>query len=392
MGFGVIMTVDNKLSEALSSHLIEVRVEQFLAEPTNFAVRFADDMCEGRPEVLELLGLDQLARPKSDRKVALFVEIDGKPRCLVHGVIEKLQGQVVKGGPGSWVEIRGRDRRVVLDRKLFQGKRSRLASDAVVELLEQAEFACDVARTTRQWDEKQQTLNHKGSALELIDKVARDYGFSFWIKHELAKVNDTPRIVKEIAMVQASPPRLDEQGKKLQLARVKLTPTTQKHLVLSGGKDECANVSQLQLEVDWNRVTSARAKGLDDTSTDELSLTAALSQSPLGKGGAFLRDIGPQKEAAAEGPADPLEQQHKLEAALDAEAWFVTATASTTLHMLGDVLFPHDIVCVTGMGELHSGAYQVKQVTHVINAAEHYMDVELRRNTLGGGDECATKT
>ena len=31
----------------------------------------------------------------------------------------------------------------------------------------------------------------------------------------------------------------------------------------------------------------------------------------------------------------------------------------------------------------HTGAYQVRAVTHVINAADHYMDIELRRNALG---------
>ena len=40
---------------------------------------------------------------------------------------------------------------------------------------------------------------------------------------------------------------------------------------------------------------------------------------------------------------------------------------------------------VDGLGPQHSGAYQVKAVTHVINAADHFMDLELRRNAIGGG-------
>jgi hypothetical protein len=52
--------------------------------------------------------------------------------------------------------------------------------------------------------------------------------------------------------------------------------------------------------------------------------------------------------------------------------------------MLGSVLLPHDEVKVQGLGPDHSGLYQVKAVTHVINAADHFMDLQLRRNAFGG--------
>ena len=77
--------------------------------------------------------------------------------------------------------------------------------------------------------------------------------------------------------------------------------------------------------------------------------------------------------------------QCKAEAALTEAGWFVDATASTTAHMLGGVLLPHDVVEVEGLGKEHSGPYQVKAVTHVINAADHFMDIQLRRNAIGGG-------
>ena len=49
-------------------------------------------------------------------------------------------------------------------------------------------------------------------------------------------------------------------------------------------------------------------------------------------------------------------------------------------HMLGSVLKPHDIVPVEGIGAELSGPYQVQSVTHVINAADHFMDIKLRSN------------
>jgi hypothetical protein len=43
------------------------------------------------------------------------------------------------------------------------------------------------------------------------------------------------------------------------------------------------------------------------------------------------------------------------------------------------------VVEVEGLGSAHSGPYQIKAVTHVINAAEHFMDLVLRRNAIGKG-------
>jgi hypothetical protein len=40
---------------------------------------------------------------------------------------------------------------------------------------------------------------------------------------------------------------------------------------------------------------------------------------------------------------------------------------------------------VIGAGAQLSGAYQIKEVTHVVNASDHYMDVKLRTNRLGQG-------
>ncbi len=77
------------------------------------------------------------------------------------------------------------------------------------------------------------------------------------------------------------------------------------------------------------------------------------------------------------------EQRRRQQAALTEASWFVEATASTTAHMLNGVLAPHEVVEVIGAGTQLSGAYQVKEVTHVVNASDHYMDLKLRSNRLG---------
>jgi hypothetical protein len=51
--------------------------------------------------------------------------------------------------------------------------------------------------------------------------------------------------------------------------------------------------------------------------------------------------------------------------------------------MLAGVVQPHDVVPAEGLGTRDSGDYQVSAVTHIINAADHQMEVQLRRNSFG---------
>jgi hypothetical protein len=86
------------------------------------------------------------------------------------------------------------------------------------------------------------------------------------------------------------------------------------------------------------------------------------------------------------GSGDPQETQTRGEAALTAAGWFIQATASTTRHLLGGVLRPHDVIAAVGVGpRFGRAAFRVKEVTHVINAAEHFMDLTLESNSLGEG-------
>ena len=77
------------------------------------------------------------------------------------------------------------------------------------------------------------------------------------------------------------------------------------------------------------------------------------------------------------------ELQTKSESALTEAGWFVTASATTTAHMLQGVLQPHEVIQVEGLGTRDSGAYQVSAVTHTINASDHSQEVQLRRNSIG---------
>jgi hypothetical protein len=111
---------------------------------------------------------------------------------------------------------------------------------------------------------------------------------------------------------------------------------------------------------------------------------ASDNQPPLIDGGRSLRSTAEAERSICLATAGNQEElQTRSEAALTEAGWFATATAATTAHMLRGVLQPHEVVQVQGLGRTDSGAYQVTAVTHVINAADHTQEIQLRRNAIG---------
>ena len=86
---------------------------------------------------------------------------------------------------------------------------------------------------------------------------------------------------------------------------------------------------------------------------------------------------------------DPQEQYLAQQAMLTEAAWFVTVDCSTTLDLLHFPPQPHQVVDVTHAGERLSGPYQVIEATHVINAADHFIDFKIRANGLRAAPEAA---
>ncbi len=69
------------------------------------------------------------------------------------------------------------------------------------------------------------------------------------------------------------------------------------------------------------------------------------------------------------------------EAALREAGFFVKAEVSTTRYLLTDVLEPHQVIGVEGIGGVNSATpFRVAEVTHVINGIAHLMDAKLETN------------
>jgi hypothetical protein len=381
MSFGVRIASEGKpLPEGLMSCLAEVRVEQTLDAPTTFALRFQIDIgseLESRGE----LRVDKeltIGVPDGPRNKAI--------RVLVSGPIEKLKHQYTLGGPGSWLEIHGRDRRAFLARECRHRVWTERGSDAIRHILSDANFDIDVQDSPKRHKEGKNTLNQADSDLEFIQKIAHENHFSFWIEYTLEK--DTPSVflAKAKAHVRVSPPSTsDRPGAPAPLVATADTRPVQLNATKET-RDDCPTVSAFEIDVDLDRPVSVHTFAVNEVDGEVDSESTQNPQSGIERDGKTLaQSTDPHRCVHLSAPGDVEDARSRAAAAAAEAAWFANAKASTTAHMFNHVLEPHQVVAVVGLDPEYDGAYQVKSVTHVINASDHYMDFELRSNAVGKG-------
>jgi len=384
MSFGVLLASGdgNELfPEELTDCLIEVRVEQSLDEPAHFGIRFQEDLKDGQPSLM--------AKPQlqAEELVTIVAPAGDGTACLVRGPITEVKCSFTLGGQGSSVEVRGQDRRVELDRQCFRHAWSGRASDAATAILAGYRFLPDVEATTKVYSPLTGTLNQRATDLGFVRRIGRLNNLHFWIGYE-CKLNGLDPLrrklkVVETAHLKPSPPRPSGAAAALPIDKIPLVPSND--LVLrvnvgpeSPGRAACQNVTAFDLDVDVERPNSFDGTALNDRDLNEDKTAADDPQASLS--GRALADVsGQRRQICITSAGDASELQPKAEAALTDAGWYIRATASTTAYMLGGVLAPHDVIEVQGLGSDHSGPYQVQSVTHVINAADHHMDLELRR-------------
>jgi phage protein D len=384
LGFGALIGTGSR-NELLRGELLacvtEVRIEQSLEEPTRFAIRFQEDIRDGEPLVM---GAAEL---QPEQILTVVVPDGDELRCLTRGPITEVRCSVAIGGPGSWVELHGVDRRVELDRQCFRHVWEGRASDAATTILRGYDFEVDVEATTRNYSHSVGTLNQRATDLAFLRRLARQNNLSFWLDYE-CRLAGTPPLggsltVREIARFKSSPARPEGPSPPVSVADIPLVPSVDVALRVNVAPDRCQTVTAFQMDVDVERPNGFEGSAINDRDGRE-SRTSADDRQPALASGERLRDVtGRNRSVCITSPGDAEELQPRAEALLTDAGWFVHATASTTAHMLGAVLVPHDVVPVEGLDRRHSGPYQVAGATHVINAADHFMDLELRSNYLG---------
>jgi hypothetical protein len=374
MGFGAILTSGETFTvvEDITQYLVEARIEMELSKATRFALRFEDDLCEGDPVVAND------PRLQSNQMVGIFIRLDEQLHCLVFGPITRIRTSSMVGGAGSWMEVHGEDRRVVMGRVGVQATWTGFASDAASSILDVYGFESDVEQTTKEYQDEQHGLSQRATDLAFLEEIARKNVFEFWLEYEPSEVPGTGGIsCTYTALLKSSPPKPALPGPPILVAAGDYV------IDVHPPAGECVKVTKFDVRVDFERPNAARGFAQQAESGEDVEQPEEEEVEPVTPDWTTIRQIdGVNRQALAPTVTDPDEQQLAQRAMLTEAAWFVEVDCSSTLEMIQFCVKPHMIVDVRHAGERLSGAYQVKTATHVINAADHFIDFKLRANGL----------
>jgi hypothetical protein len=385
MTLWVDLTLDDKpFPGALGRWLVEARVEMELSKPTRFALRFEDDVCDGK---YEIVGSNKLTGDslKQGATIGVFVALDGPPdngrQCLVRGPITKLRAASTIGGTGSWTEAHGEDRRITMSRNGIDDSYAGLASDTAEKILNLYGFQeTDIQPTLIQYDKKNHKLSQHGDDLSFLEGLARANNMEFWVDYkvsgatvtETARFKTSPHRDTAVAPTPATLPQLPV-----------LTATDKRVLSVQPPQGQCANVTRFETHVDFEKPTDIQAFTI---SAD--GKKSVVTQSGQNKDGLDPNRQPPafddkRKKLEPQAPGDPQEAYLTVEGLALEQSWFVQVDCSSTLELLKFAVRPHQILTVQNAGKVLSGLYQVTKATYVINAADQFIDFTIRANGLG---------
>ncbi|WP_296425907.1 hypothetical protein [Yoonia sp.] len=378
MGFDLLLAggTDNRLfSSDLLSCIVEVRVEQTLDQPTRFAVRFQDDIEDGR---LKKAGLPEL---QIGQIVSITVDRgNDQYACLCRGVILDHETVMTRGGPGSTFTVLGPDRRDELARVVRDQNWSGRASEVAQLLLGNTYPVSDVQRTEEVYDLNGNALAQRSNDLEFLTKAGADHGYHFWVSYSAAReIPPANLAITETAHWKSSPQLQDSAP----FGTPPVLPLAHDALTLRYNVPiaDCPNLTKFDLTVDAERPTnvSTNAQNLTDGGTDPIDVTDQAA--PMGGTGQGLAQRAPSRQMATRPRGTAQDMRRSNQAALRDAGFFVSAEISTTRHMLGGILEPHQVVAVAGIGgENARTPFRVARVTHVINGVNHFMDAKIETN------------
>jgi hypothetical protein len=383
MTFGAFILVASDggfkpLEKDLANSITEIRVEQHLDDQTTFAIRFQEDFTDGTTQTA---GNEQIARHKEIAIVAPTRPESQDLVCLVRGQIEQTDFDIATGGPGSWFEVRGRDVRTLIARQVTTRELAGTSDEVMKELaLALGATKINVPTGAFTYAAEGEMFRYRGSPLEGIEELALRSNLHFWIEYavNLPHFPDTTWTIDSTINLMPSPPREQDPktGAEVPLDKLSVVPDGIPRLViLSATENE--TVVNFRVSIDFETVTSASAAGLDREGEETEIPATENPDTTVNEDGRPATD-GHEITPAYSG-------QYNLEAAevaVTEGSWYVNAETLTSAHMLGTVLQPHQLVRVVGAGCDAGGIYHVREVTHVINPIEHWMQVELRTNSL----------
>ena len=355
MGLGISISVDGEADEELTE-AIKVEVYERLGETTQYSIFYTADTGDG--------DIDNLIDDRFDPGSVLSIVAgpDDDLQCLVNGPVYSQRIHLEHGGEGSTVEVRGADSSVTMDRE-FQSViwSDNTDSDAVENILQNYGMEADVTSTQSTHAEDKHSLVQRETDLRFIRRLARRNGFYFWITYDSESETETAHFKR---------PSLDDDP--AATLAINIQPPTIQVFDLFWNAEHPTSVTATQLNLN-----------------DKEDISGDLSETPqtiLGE--EKLLDItGDTRSIHVVAPGDDSgDMQARSEGALVEADWFIRANCRTSLHLLGKLVRAHTIVNIDGAGSRHSGNYLVSGVRHLIDAADHIMEIELVRNGWGKSD------
>jgi hypothetical protein len=371
----VITSGEDFIPLPFSQWATEARVEQDLSKAARFAIRFSDDLCEGKFDVAGR------AEIKANTPIGIFARVEDQLECLVYGPITKVRTSSMLGGSGSWVEIHGEDQRLIMGRVGVEATWTGLASEAAEAILDAHKFEKEVEATMIVYDEKERKLSQRATDLAFLEDIARRNNFEFWLDYEVVQIAGIDAItVIPHAKIKSSPPR---GGLPLMVDAPTLVPDGKHVINVHPPPDQCVKVTRFDVKIDYERPNAAYgfAQPIDDKEPVE-NVGEDKLEPVTPDATAIAKVDGVERKPIDDPQTDPAEQLLAQQAALTEAAWFVEIDCSTTLDLIHYLVRPHMIVDVQNATPGLTGAYQVKSALHVINAADHLIDFKLRANGL----------
>lgn len=373
------------LVEAAAGRLVEARVEMELSRPTRFALRFEDEVCEGENEVL-----DTLKPPfEADEVISLFTSTEeslAPTECLVVGRITKLRSSIVVGGPGSWIEVHGEDKRVDMGKVAVQENHGTSASSAVEKIVKLYTFTSHAQTTLIEHDAQKAQLVQSATDLAFIEDQARRNNMEFWLSYTTHADGDGKVGSVDItANFYTSPERTQQLGA-VDYARLSGNTDYTLRLHPDASGTNCPNITKFDARVDFDKPTSVKGFAMSEDKKREAMTQVAERSYPVDPKKNAVLDMALKDRKLVAPPAQTdLESYLAVERILTEQSWFVEADCSASTSTLGYVVRPHMVIPVEGVGDSLSGSYQVKSAIHVFTATDHLVDFTLRANGFKGG-------
>jgi phage protein D len=351
MTLGAAIAVGDAVDDSLAA-ASWVEVFERMGQPTTYRIRYEVEIGSS--------DFDRLVDARLDAGSMLSVLVPGRSgnECLVKGPVGAQRIHFEHGGAGSYVEVRGSDSAIKLDREA----QSKIWSDvtdgqAVTSILGGYGLVPDVGATDGGHYENKHVLVQRESDLSFVRRLARRNGFLFWVTADALGI-ETGHFKQ---------PPVD--GAAAATLAINQTPPALEQLDLRWDVERPTRVVSLQLDLNTRQDI--------DGGRQDRPLSALGAQDLA----AITGDVRSIFLAAPSDDAGDLKA--RSDGALVESSFFIRANGETRTDRTGGPLRAHTVIEIQGAGARHSGKYFVAGVRHTIDPDSHRMELELLRNAWG---------